>query len=282
MHLVSVIINSHNGSRYIKKALNSLINQTYSNIEIIVWDNASTDSTKKIVKNFKNKKIKYFFSKKFEPLYTARNNAIRKCNGKYICFCDVDDLYFPKKIEKQIISLIRHRKYVGYSNLFICKNFNNQKIHYKKLPKQVKINFNLLKNYHICIVSLIFDSKILKRLMFNSKYNFIGDFDLVIRLSKKFSFDYIHEPLAIYNIHEKNLSNTNQLEHASEISEWIRHNRSILEKFNLKNQYKNMVIFLNNLDKIKKLNFYNFLFFMLKQPLSKNSLKLVFRYFKFV
>ena len=114
MHLVSVIINTHNGSAFIKKAINSIINQTYGNIEIIVWDNASTDQTRKIIAKFKNKKIKYFYSKKFEPLYAARNKAIKKSKGAYICFCDDDDTYLPYRVERQLESMIIKKKNISY------------------------------------------------------------------------------------------------------------------------------------------------------------------------
>ena len=63
--LVSIVMNCHNGDKYLKKSVKSLINQTYRNWELIFWDNKSTDKSKQIITNIKDKRIKYFKSQKF-------------------------------------------------------------------------------------------------------------------------------------------------------------------------------------------------------------------------
>ena len=98
--LVSVIMNCHNGEEYLKESINSLMSQTYKNWELIFWDNKSFDNSKKIVKKFKDKRIKYFKSEKFRNLYHSRNLAIKKAKGKYIGFLDVDDLWERTKLKK--------------------------------------------------------------------------------------------------------------------------------------------------------------------------------------
>ena len=98
---VSVIMNVHNGEEFITEAIYSVINQTYQNWELIVWDNYSTDNTYKIVKSFKDKRIIYFKSDVFDKLYTARNKAIDVSNGDLITFLDADDIWLPNKLEEQ-------------------------------------------------------------------------------------------------------------------------------------------------------------------------------------
>ena len=61
---VSVIVNFHNSEKYIEECLNSIINQTYENLEIVLWDNCSTDKTYKVIKKFKDQRIKYFYNEK--------------------------------------------------------------------------------------------------------------------------------------------------------------------------------------------------------------------------
>ena len=68
---ISVIVNCHNGEKYLESCLNSIVNQNYKDYEVIIWDNASTDNSKKIVKKFKDKKIKYFRHPIKENLYMA-------------------------------------------------------------------------------------------------------------------------------------------------------------------------------------------------------------------
>ena len=75
--LVTVIMNCYNGEKYLRKALSSIINQTYKNWELIFWDNFSEDDSKKIIAKFSDKRIKYFKSTKFNRLYKSRNLAIQ-------------------------------------------------------------------------------------------------------------------------------------------------------------------------------------------------------------
>ena len=67
--LVSIVMNCHNGEKYLKKSVASIINQSYSNWELIFWDNKSSDNSAKILKDFKDKRIKYFYSKKKKLFY---------------------------------------------------------------------------------------------------------------------------------------------------------------------------------------------------------------------
>ena len=90
-HLISVIVNCHNGEKYLEKCITSIINQKYKHFEIIFFDNFSSDNSKKILDNFKDKRIKYFYSGIKFPLYKARNEAIKKTSGSLIAFLDVDD-----------------------------------------------------------------------------------------------------------------------------------------------------------------------------------------------
>ena len=72
--LVSIIMNCHNGQRYLKYSLKSIFNQTYKNWELIFWDNLSTDGSKKILDQFRDKRVKYYKSKKFISLDTSLSN----------------------------------------------------------------------------------------------------------------------------------------------------------------------------------------------------------------
>ena len=102
--LVSAIIPTYNSVNYISEAINSVLNQTYKNCEIIVVDDGSTDNTRKTVENYIRKyphKIKYFYQENKGPS-AARNKGIKEARGNYIAFLDSDDLWLPDKLEKQI------------------------------------------------------------------------------------------------------------------------------------------------------------------------------------
>ena len=91
--LVSIVLNCFNGGEYLKEALISVQKQSYKNWELIFWDNRSEDNSKEIFNSFKNKKFKYFLSKKHTSLYAARNLAISKTRGKFVGFIDSDDIW---------------------------------------------------------------------------------------------------------------------------------------------------------------------------------------------
>ena len=101
--LVSVIINCHNGEKFLDNCIISVLNQTYKNWEIIFFDNNSSDKSSKQIKSYKDQRIKYFKSKKTYTLYKARNLAVSKSDAEFITFLDVDDWLVKTKLEEQII-----------------------------------------------------------------------------------------------------------------------------------------------------------------------------------
>ena len=121
--LVSVVINCLNGEKYLRQCIKSVINQSYKNWELVFWDNCSTDNSIKIIKSFKDKRIKLYKSKSLKNLYQARNLALNKCNGKYICFLDVDDMWLKNKLELQVTEM-KKDKFVKilYTNYIVLIN----------------------------------------------------------------------------------------------------------------------------------------------------------------
>ncbi|MBK87177.1 MAG: hypothetical protein CMC86_08320, partial [Flavobacteriaceae bacterium] len=89
--LVSIIVNCFNGEKYLSQTLESILSQNYMNFEVIFVDNCSTDSSAKIFKKIKDKRFKYFKTKKKIKLYASRNFALKKCKGNFIAFLDSDD-----------------------------------------------------------------------------------------------------------------------------------------------------------------------------------------------
>ena len=223
--LVSVVMNCHNGEKYLKQSILSVINQKYKNWEIIFWDNKSTDKSEKIVKSFKDKRIKYFKSNKFEKLYRTRNLAIKKSKGKYICFLDTDDFLKKNKLISQI-NLIKMRKCkIIYTNFFV-KNENTKKSYlpYKKKLPEGFITQDLLNQYCIGILTIMIDKKIFKKNKFYERYDVIGDFDLFLKLSKKYEILAIQKPLATFRAHNQNFSSKHLGLYLKELKFWLKNN----------------------------------------------------------
>ncbi len=109
--LVSIIMPSWNTANFIAESIQSVINQTYTNWELIIVDDCSTDNTDEVVASFKDERIRYFKNEVNSGAALTRNRAIREARGEYIAFLDSDDLWLPEKLEK-MLSFMKENNYV--------------------------------------------------------------------------------------------------------------------------------------------------------------------------
>lgn len=228
--LVSIVVNCFNGEKFLKKSINSIINQTYKNWEIIFWDNNSTDNSSVEIKSFKDKRIKYFKSSKFNTLYKSRNLAIKRTKGDLICFLDTDDLWKKNKLKDQV-HIMKKRKFdVLYSN-YLIKNENLNYIKKRNIRNIECKTQNLLNDYSLGILTAMVKKDIFKKNLFSPNYEIIGDFDFFINLSLKFKFGYSPKVLAVYRVHQNNFSLKKTHLYISEFNHWISKNRKKFKNY---------------------------------------------------
>jgi len=204
MSLVSVVMNCHNAELYLRDSLNSLLKQSYSNWELIFLDNNSKDNTKKIFKSFKDKRFRYFYLNKKEPLGIARFKALKKAKGKYICFLDSDDIFLPEKIYKQVKILKNSNAGFSITNSIFFNEKKEKFLYKKNLTHPKNVFYELIKNYFISFDTVMIKKTYLKKLdhAFDKNFNIIHDCDLLIRLSKISKMEYIPEALSKWRIHK--------------------------------------------------------------------------------
>ena len=99
---VSVIMNVRNGAANLSEAIESVLAQTFSDWELIFWDDRSTDDSARIAAGYEDARIRYFLSPEDAPLGRVRDMAIRQAQGEWLAFLDQDDLWMPDKLEKQM------------------------------------------------------------------------------------------------------------------------------------------------------------------------------------
>ncbi len=276
---VSIIVNCFNGEKYLNQALQSAIDQTFKNWELIFWDNQSTDNSKKIFLQIKEDRFKYFCSDHHTTLYEARNKAIEKSKGEFIAFLDADDWWEKSKLEKQIVFFEDPKVGLVYSNLYLFnENEKKRKIYSKKILKSGYLTKDLLKNYNIGITTLILRKSAYKAEKgFDNQYNVIGDFDFVIRLSCNWKFKSVQEPLSYYRIHDENFILKNDFLEIEEFQKWISDQKIFSNKnftSNLK-FVKQRIIFLKTIKHIKDGKFFNALKNILFFPISFKKIKLI-------
>lgn len=226
--MISIIMNSHNGEKFIERSIRSILNQTYKNWELIFWDNKSNDNSLKIINQFNDDRIKYFYSKNYDKLYKARNLALKKAKGEFIAFLDVDDTWEKNKLQIQSDDIIKNKADISFSNYWELKK-NKKKIFKKSLTAK-NINNQILNNYPIGILTVLIKSDVFfkKNFFFDESYEIIGDFDFFFRLSTKVKFSCVNLPLATYFIHSNNLSIKKLDLEIEEFNNWILNNNQIL------------------------------------------------------
>ncbi len=228
--LVSIIMNCFNGERYLESAINSVINQTYKHWELIFWDNKSSDNSAKILKKFKDKRIRYFYSKNKTVLYKARNLAIKKSKGKFLAFLDVDDMWEKNKLSLQIPEFKNKKIGLVYSNFYKLNNTKKDLAYKTQLPSG-KITNSIISNYQVPFLTVVLrKSFINKKKVFDFKYDLLSDYDFVLNFSLKHIFKSINKPLAYYRIHDNQLQKIEMFSQAEQFCNWFK-NKKIKKKF---------------------------------------------------
>jgi len=122
--LVTVIIPSYNDAHFLGQAVQSVLNQTWTNFEIIVVDDGSQDNTAEIAKSFRDSRIRYVRHEQNKGLSAARNTGLRQARGKYITFLDADDYFLPHKLMAQATFLEKYPQYglVGGGSMRVNEN----------------------------------------------------------------------------------------------------------------------------------------------------------------
>lgn len=202
MDKVSVIIPVYNSSKYLKECLDSVINQTYKNIEIIIVNDKSTDDSLSIINSYKDKRIKLINLKENVGVSLARNKGVENSTGNYICFLDSDDYWNLNKIKKQI-KFIKNKSFI-YSDY---EFYNNGKVKRVVVPKTITYK-EALKNTTIFTSTVMFNMKYLNKediYMPNIKKG--GDTSTWWKVLKKVNIAYgMNEVLSIYRVEGKSLS----------------------------------------------------------------------------
>jgi len=278
--LVSVIMNCYNGEEYLCEAIDSVINQTYKNWEIIFWDNQSTDRSAEIFKEYNDKRLKYYLAPSHANiLYEARNYALKKVSGDFIAFLDVDDWWGENKLEKQIVLFDDDKIGLVYGNCWLFyQRTKKKKIFKRRLPSGMIVN-NLLNEYVIGSATYVIRKKFLDegKYCFDGNFHIIGDFDLNVRLASQFQVNCLQEPVAFARRHERNVSLLNANRDIDELKIWYdkhKNNSIFSSKNSLHKFYLNILyleIYRNLLNNKFRKNFLK----IIKYPISIKKIKLI-------
>tara|TARA_B100001989_G_C24526649_1_gene459048 strand:- start:307 stop:1131 length:825 start_codon:yes stop_codon:yes gene_type:complete len=213
----SVIIPSFNGIFYLKKSINSVLNQTYKMFEIIVIDNNSTDGSQNYIKSLKSSNIKLLITDNYGSIAKSRNIGIENASGNWISFLDSDDYWHPDKLKlvaDKIIDenpdMVSHDKFiVDTKDRTIITNKYNNKLIKKDILKYLISKRNL---YSTSTISVRKEFLKINNLFFDERLVLatVEDYDFWIRLTmKNAKVANLKSRLAYYRIHKNNASKNN-------------------------------------------------------------------------
>jgi len=204
--LVSIITPNYNASKYIFETIQSVINQTYENWEMIIIDDLSTDNSVEIIKQFQKKddRIQLIELSKNSGPAVARNKGITYCKGKYLTFIDADDLWLPNFIETSLGFVENSEGFVFASYKRLDEDLKPKHKNFI-VPKKVNYTDILKSNSISCLTAFIDIEKLEKLKMPEIKYR--QDMGLWLKYLRKVNYAYgIIKPLAIYRIRKQSHS----------------------------------------------------------------------------
>lgn len=216
---ISVIIPTYNRAHLLGRAIQSVLEQTYRDFEIIVVDDGSTDNTEEVVKSFNDERIRYIRRERNKGGAAARNTGIKAARGEYIAFQDSDDEWSPQKLEKQMAVFKRAPLNVGVVYTGFWRIEGNKKVyipHVMIRQKQGNIHNSLLEGCFVAASTAIVRKDCFTKVgAFDERLPCFQDWELWLRISKYYHFKCINEPLVLsYQSQDSISANKNAVKNA--------------------------------------------------------------------
>jgi len=194
MSKVSTIIPTYNRANLLRRAIESVLDQTYRDFELIVVDDGSTDSTEGVVKAFNDNRIRYIRHMMNRGLSSARNTGIKNANGEYVAFLDTDDEWLPEYLDIMISAMAREIKQAGLAfAAFYCIDpdtgvvLNIRKQQKKQRKKGSSIGFPS---------RWIIRKEVFEKVgIFDEEISLLSDVEASFRILKHYKAIYVDKPL---------------------------------------------------------------------------------------
>lgn len=200
----------HNDANFISETINSVLNQTYTNFELLLIDDASSDNTTQIVQGFLNdKRIKLLRNEKNRGAAFSRNLGLKKATGEYIAFLDGDDLWNPTKLEKQLNFMIQN------NYLFSCTYYEiideTSKFIGKCVTCPSKITHKMfMRSCYIGCLTAMYKKEIYENLQIPDTILKRNDYALWLKISENADCFCLNECLAMYRKRANSISATSK------------------------------------------------------------------------
>ncbi len=212
---VTIIIPNYNSSKYLDNTINSVINQTYDNWQLIIVDDFSDSETKKILEKYNSKnKIKIIYLKENKGAAYCRNLALKMCQSEYVAFLDSDDVWKKNKLEKQLSFMKKNNYNFTYTSYGILKgdignidDIEKMNLNYI-IPKNNYSFESFTKDTTIATSTMIIKSEIAEKYSFTDT-EICEDYFYKCSILKELGLAYcLNEPLTLYRVRKNSLQSS--------------------------------------------------------------------------
>jgi glycosyltransferase involved in cell wall biosynthesis len=206
--IITVLLPVYNAALYLKEAIRSILNQTFTDFELLIINDGSTDKSAEIIKTFKDNRIKIIQNDVNIGLIQTLNKGIKLARGKYLARMDADDIAMPKRLEKQVFFLENNPQFalVGSQANII---YNERKTS-RKYNMETKSQLIPLLSFFFCPFlhpSVLIKKSVLNEFQYDNNFTIAEDYHLWIRILNKYPCANLKESLLYYREHSNNISN---------------------------------------------------------------------------
>ena len=211
MPLVSVIINVRNGASTLQEAVDSVMSQTFTDWELILWDDCSTDDSAQVAAQYSDLRIRYFLSPEETSLGKARDMAIRQARGEWVAFLDQDDLWMPRKLEMQMALASRdtgiiYGRSVRFYSSGTVRDYD-QAHEYKPLPVGNIFRQLFTEGCFIAMSSTVFRRSAIEEIGgIPAEISIVPDYYLYAAVAGRYPARAVQEVVCRYRMHDANMS----------------------------------------------------------------------------
>ena len=236
MKKIDVIMPARNASKYLRCAIDSILNQTYENFRLIIVDDASTDNTVKIIKSYLDNRIFLIKNRSQMGVAKSLNIALNYVNSEYIARMDADDVAKSNRLQTQLDYLINHKDVGVVASAADLINENGKICGIKQYSSNEVDTCNQLINRNVIIhPTVMFRTQLINKYgLYDENLNGAEDYDLWLRLGKHTKIINLPQKLLKYRIHTDNVSNyaIKKVERATiktQIKALIKYNYNLLK-----------------------------------------------------
>lgn len=237
MPLISVVMASYNHEQFISETIESVLNQSFRDIELVIVEDCSKDNSGEIVRAYQEKdgRLRAVFHGENKGIAKTFNDGIDQATGKFLAIIGSDDLWVEDKLEKQMKILRENEDLIVHSGAVtidakgdrVERPAQKRRIG-RKREKSGNVFGELLAGNFVCGSSIIFKKSNLNGIRFDERYRYVNDYKFTLDLARKYEFHFIPEALVKYRVHGGNITLRDE---AGWLEDFASFGKELLEKY---------------------------------------------------